>query len=386
MKHSIKSVALSFALVLGSGVASASSASVLGLDSPWTCSAGSPIANTADKTQGSASVKFRDAGYSLCSSPKIACNDLSLVSNEILFDVKLPQNLPNPWWVGDLSLYIEVPSANVYNAWVGRTDLTGLPTNQWVTVSIPATQEMVSALSGNCTDAIWRFAVNTSAPGVLVDNIRFAGDVVTPTPVSQELTITADGDDGQFDPSTSVIPAGWGPQGEYGNVLYAGSYSIQDWGGLGGGVTPSVFRFTLNHAIPAGTTIVDAALALYGWGTWDWDETSDSLQIAIEYSDDAEQISGLSDLPFTVGGRDLLPTTVRWPETGGLAWQYDAWHTSPNLAGLLQELVDTVGGLSAGAHVQFYVYGTTPDINSEVIIEDSSHPAGHAPKLTIIVE
>lgn len=384
MKHPIKSVALSFALVLGSGVASASSASVLGLDSPWSCSAGNPTANTADKTQGSASVLFRDAGYSLCSSPKIACNDLSLVSSEILFDVKLPQNLPNPWWVGDLSLYVEVPSANVYNAWVGRTDLTGLPTNQWVTVSIPATQEMINALSGNCTDAVWRFAVNTSAPGVLVDNIRFAGDVAPP--VSQELTITDDGDDGQFDPSTSVIPAGWSAQGEYNNVLYAGSYNIADWGGLGGGVTPSAFRFTLSHDIPAGTTIVDAALALYGWGTWDWDETADSLQIAIEYSDDAEQITGASDLPFVAGGRELLPTTVRWPETGGLAWQYDAWHTSPNLAALLQELVDTVGGLSAGAHVQFYVYGTTPDINGEVVIEDSSHPAGNAPKLTIIVE
>jgi hypothetical protein len=110
------------------------------------------------------------------------------------------------------------------------------------------------------------------------------------------------------------------------------------------------------------------------------------LQIALELSDDAEQVTGLVDMPLAVGGRDLLPTTARWPETGGLAWQYPGWNESPNLAAVLQELVDTVGGLQAGSHLQVYVYGATANINSEVVVTDSSHYSGNAPTLTIVVE
>lgn len=383
----IKSAAVTSAILLVAAAASATNSSaVLGLDAPWSCTAGNPIANAADKTQGAASTQFRAAGYGLCTSPAMACQDIAVTSSEILFDIKLPKTLPNPWWVGDLSLYVEVPSANVYNAWVGRTDLTGLPTNQWVTVSIPATTTMLNALKGNCADAKWKFALNTSAVGVLVDNIRFAGDVAPPEPSEMSLTISDDGDDGQFDPSTSVIPAGWSAQGEYSNTLYLGSYNIAEWGGLGGGLTPSAFRFTLSHAIPAGSTVVDATLALYGRDAWDWDNSSDSLQVAVELSEDAEQVAGAADLPLVAGGRETLATTARWPEVGGLAWQNLSWNESPNLAALLQELVDTVGGLEAGAHVQFFVYGTTANINSEVAVEDSSHSDTHAPTLTITVE
>ncbi len=382
--HRMNSVSLTLAILLGAAGASANSDASLGLDTPWSCTAGNPTANATDKTEGSASMLFRAAGYGLCTSPAIVCNDLSLASDEILFDVKLPQTLPNPWWVGDLSLYVEVPSANVYNAWVGRTDLTGLPTNQWVTVKIAATPTMMNALSGNCTDAQWKFALNTSAVGVLVDNIRFAGEVTAP--VEMQLTIADDGDDGQFDPSTYLIPGGWSAQGEHSNTLFMGSYNVAEWGGLGGGLTPSAFRFTLSHDIPAGSTIVDTTLALYGWDVWDWDNSTDALQIALELSDDAEQVTGLVDMPLAVGGRDLLPTTARWPETGGLAWQYPGWNESPNLAAVLQELVDTVGGLQAGAHLQVYVYGATANINSEVVVTDSSHYSGNAPTLTIVVE
>lgn len=359
------------------------SAAALGLDSPWSCDAGNPRTNTTEKTQGQASMQFTTAGYGLCTSPRIRCEDVAITGDELWFDVKLPKHLSNPWWVGDLSLYVEVPSANVFNAWVGRTELTGLPVDQWVTVSIAATPTLLQALGGSCADARLKFALNTSATGVSIDNIRFSRDV---TPVEMELTVTDDANDGQFDPSTSVIPTGWSAQGERSNLLYMGSYNIAEWGGLGGGLTPSVFRFTLSQDIPAGATITSALLSLYGLDVWDWDNGSDALRIALEFSDDAESIMSSGDMPLAAGGRDLLATTARWPETGGLTWQRPGWNTSPNLAALLQELVDTLGGLNAGAHVQFYVYGAVSNINSEVAVEDSSHPGEHPATLTIVAE
>lgn len=385
--RSTSSLAGAIVLFLSTSAAYASdSSAVLGLDSPWRCDAGNPRTNPADKTQGQASMQFTTPGYGLCTSPLIRCEDLDITGEELLFDIKLPTNLSNPWWVGDLSLYVEVPSANVFNAWVGRTELTGLPVGQWVTVNIPATPTMLAALSGNCGDATLKFALNTSATGVSIDNIRFSGDVTPVEPVEMQLTVTDDADDGQFDPSTSVIPAGWSVKGERSNLLYMGSYNIAEWGGLGGGLTPSVFRFTLSHDIPAGATITSAALSLYGLDVWDWDNTTDALSIALEFSDDAAPITSSADMPLAVGGRDLLTATARWPESGGLVWQHPGWNTSPNLAALLQELVDTLGGLNAGAHVQLYVYGAVSNVNSEVAVEDSSHSGDHAATLTIVAE
>ncbi|MGE5784009.1 MAG: hypothetical protein ACM3ZE_05435 [Myxococcales bacterium] len=384
MKHSrMKPFALALTVGLSTSVAAATgSSAALGVDTPWSCTSGNPIANSADKTQGTASMQFLSAGYGLCTSPAMNCADFSHISDEILVDVKLPSVLPNPWWVGDLSLYVEAPSASVYNSWIGMAPLLGLPKDQWSTISIPATDTLLKVLRGTCSDAVVKFALNTSAVGVLVDNIRFAGDE---PPVEMVLPLTEDGDDGQFDPSLSALPTGWSAQGERSNVLYVGAYNIDDWGGLGNGYTTGAFRFTLSNDIPAGAHITDARLSLYGRDVWEWDSSVDALQIAVELTDDADPISGLTDMPLSASGRPILANTVRWPEAGGLNWQYPGWNESTNVAPLLQELVDTVGGLQAGAHVQLYVFGVTSNINSEVTLEDSSHSDANHPTLTVVV-
>lgn len=383
MSHPIASTILTLALAATPSVARASN-NPLGLDTPWPCTAGNPT-SSADKSEGLASMKFGTSGYSLCTSPTMACSGFSLTSEELLVDVKLPATLPNPWWVGDLSLYVEVPSATVYNSWVGMALLTGLPTNQWTTVRIPATQTMMAALRSGCGDAKLKFALNTSAPGVLVDNIRFGGSSGPQNPpVEMLMSVESDQDDGQFDPSLSSLPYGWSTQGERDNALYVGSYAIDEWGG-GNGYTTGAFRFELSQDIPAGARVVDARLSLFGLGDWEWDSAVDALQVAVELSDDAAVIGSLQDMPLSTTGRPLLGKTVRWPETGGLAWQTGAWNQSTNLASLLEELVDTMGGLAAGAHVQFFVYGVTPNLNGEVLVEDSSNAAADPPRLAVVI-
>ena len=131
--------------------------------------------------------------------------------------------------------------------------------------------------------------------------------------------------------------------------------------------------------------MTEAKLSLYGLGTWSWDATTDALSIGLELSPDAAPISSLEDMPMTPTGRELVSSAARWPETGGLDWQ-DGWNDSVNIAPLLQELVDTYGGLPAGAHVQFFINGTVADENAEVAIEDSSHRNGNTPTLSVSFE
>jgi hypothetical protein len=367
-------------LVLFSGLAlGAQTPGTLSLDTPWACSGGSPV-SISDRTEGIASMQMRSAGYSACQSQAFSCDEIT-TSDEILIDVKLPTTLPNPYWVGDVSLYVEVPSAGLYNDWVGMSILTGLPKGQWVTISIAPTGAMLTALAGNCGDARIKFALNTSAQNVLIDNIRFKS-----TAFSMTMPIEANEDDGQFDPSLTTLQYGWSTVGERNNILYSGSYNPSDWGGLGNGLTTAAFRFALAEQIPAGATVVDAWISLFGRGTWSWSNESHALAIGLEFSDDAAPIAGISDLPFTLTGRPLVSAVARWPELGGLTWLVNNWNDSVNVAPLIQELVDTYGGLSAGAHVQFFVYGANPGTNGEVAIEDSSNPAGNTPTLTVVVE
>lgn len=364
--------------LLASLASAAETPDTLSLDAPWRCTAGAPI-STADASEGLGAMRMQTPGYSLCTSTAFSCDEIT-TSDQILIDVKLPSSLPNPYWVGDVALYAEVPSAGLYNAWVGMSILTGLPQGEWTTISIAPTPAMLAALSGSCSDAVFKFSLNTSAPNVLIDNIRFQSEGF-----SMLMSIEEDADDGQFDPSFVAIPSGWSTVGEGDGGLYSGSYQISDWGGLGSGLTTSSYRFTLGSEIPAGSTVVEAWLSLYGLGEWNWNSSSDALTIGLEFSDDAAVIDGIADLPGTPSGRDLLSTTARWPESGGLAWQ-NGWNDSVNLAPLLQELVDTYGGLPAGAHVQFFVRGDEADHNGEVLIEDSAYVTDNAPTLTVFIE
>lgn len=368
----------SLALLCGSALA-AQTPATLSLDDPWACNGGNPISN-ADRTEGTASMQMNSAGYSACQSETFYCEDIT-TSDELLIDVKLPPELPNPYWVGDVGLFVDVPSAGLYNAWVGMSLLTGLPTGEWVTISIAPTQEMLAALAGDCSDARIKFALNTSAQDVLLDNIRFKS-----TSFSMSMPVEENEDDGQFDPSLTALPYGWSIVGERNNILYGGSYNPEDWGGLGNGLSTTAFRFALAEAIPTGATITDAWLSLFGRGTWSWTSSTDALSIGLEFSADAAPIDGIDDMPLAAGGRPLVSTVARWPEAGGLDWLVNDWNDSVNIAPLLQELVDTYGGLAAGSHVQFFVYGANPGTNAEVAIEDSSSAAGNSPTLTVTIE
>jgi hypothetical protein len=96
-------------------------------------------------------------------------------------DIFIPNAQKNPWWVGDAQLFWSAPSANVYNQYLGRADLTQLPRGNYSTISfaLPGTaQNLMANLPG---DASFTLAINGDG-GFALDNFRFMEAQPAPFP------------------------------------------------------------------------------------------------------------------------------------------------------------------------------------------------------------
>ncbi len=179
------------------------------------------------------------------------------------------------------------------------------------------------------------------------------------------------------------------PDGELTAVEGAGFY-LGWWycdGGSSDGPTRGAFRFTLNTELPPGATIASASLELWGVTTTaNWYPAILALEIAIEASPDAARLTSSAEVPQ--GGdpqaRLLAPARVRWPAGGGLSWRLGAYNTSPDLAPLLQGLVDRYAGLASGAAVMLWITAA-PGVadHVEVATNDASQPDYQPHRLVI---
>ncbi len=194
---------------------------------------------------------------------------------------------------------------------------------------------------------------------------------------SQALSILVTGDDGEIT-GGQLLPSGetW-----WGNLIHAGSWATVTSGGPT--MTYAFLRYRLTLPLPAGATIASATLELYGHaltGGSQWDPQKHKLVISADRSADAAPVTSPEGNP---GGAKGAPQTkpVDW---ASLVWQVDAWNASPNLAPIVQELVDAHGGLMAGAHLQLWL--RAPSIypeDAEVPFEDLDHANGRAAVLRL---
>lgn len=180
-----------------------------------------------------------------------------------------------------------------------------------------------------------------------------------------QLDVSGPADDGYFYGTDLKV------NGASTNELWIGSWGEIEWG---------YFRFALSQPVAKGAVIVGAKLSLYGLAADGWDPSLHALDVFVEKSADAPVVTTAADLPFTSTGRPMASAMARWPATGGLTWNTQAYNTSPELAALIQEVVDSQGGLAAGSHLQIWVKGSqlaqadlaTPDYTASGY---SSHPA-----------
>ena len=209
----------------------------------------------------------------------------------------------------------------------------------------------------------------------------FSGPDSGPDCDEQQLTILADADDGEIDHDGLLLPRGeaastWKPYLDP-DALYAG-YWI-DTGMKTEGPTRAYFRFQVSTALPADASIDEATLTLHGLDApvahADWDAATHALRVRAEDAADAPAVKSAT-VPA------LLPSSLRWPSQGGLAWQVGAGN-SVDVAPLLQALVQKHGGLSDGAHVQLWLSGDFANVAAEVATPDVGRPGAVPARLDI---
>jgi hypothetical protein len=149
-------------------------------DAPWT-SAEFPLSiNDDNKTQGAGSLQVNACGQGKLESPIFNTADWGAVGDKLKLDVYVPSPQQEPYFVGGLQFFITVQPANLVYQPIGYKDLTPLPRGQWSTLEFTLPPEIKNALLGDFARARFHIQLDyrDCTRRLLLDNIRFAGDVV----------------------------------------------------------------------------------------------------------------------------------------------------------------------------------------------------------------
>ena len=156
---------------------------ILGFEdaSNWTATSGTDSASS-DAVQGNSALAVNGPGWQfvVTSAP---FGPLPKVDDDVSIAIKLPVEQPNPWWYGQLQLFVESPSLGLYNRFIAVAELTGLPTGEYVTVDFPLPADVKTLLQGDYNDLKITIALNVpyNATGqYLLDDLRFGDDIVPP--------------------------------------------------------------------------------------------------------------------------------------------------------------------------------------------------------------
>lgn len=159
-------------------------------------------------------------------------------------------------------------------------------------------------------------------------------------------------------------------------VSYWGEYDPLYFIGNSSGMTTAL-RFT-GLGIPQGATIINAYLTVYVADGFDQGVDSTAwVTVGAEQVDNASQLTSASNHESR---KTNLGTTVQWGPHGGLAQR--AAFVSPNLATVVQEIVDR-SGWSSGNAMQFFM---TPNPSTTSDFQFMSYWSGNAayyPRLEI---
>src|SRR5262245_52906443 len=99
---------------------------VLGMESPalWS-STTAQLSSSAIRVQGNASLAVRATNYNFIDS--IPLTKFTLVNNTVSFSIRLPTQQPNPFWFGDVQMFVNAPSVGLVNQYGAYVGLPGRP-------------------------------------------------------------------------------------------------------------------------------------------------------------------------------------------------------------------------------------------------------------------
>ncbi len=141
----------------------------------WTSTTAALISSTV-RIEGDFSLGIGGGGFHFIDSVPLSTFDLT--DDKVRLSVRIPTSQPNPWWFGDVQIYVDAPSAGVYSQYVGYKALTGLPTGSFVPLEFTLPPAVVSNLAGSFNDLVIRLALNVPQNQLAVtlfDNLVFGG-------------------------------------------------------------------------------------------------------------------------------------------------------------------------------------------------------------------
>lgn len=124
------------------------------------------------------SLSMEGDGYRVIRSPRFCATEWKTYGTSLAVDVYIPSNPGNPWWLGEVALFMDAPSAGMYNSWQGNVQITQFAPGQWHTVEIPLNVQALAALGGTGCDLEIGLVLNASSANesYRFDNLRFAGN------------------------------------------------------------------------------------------------------------------------------------------------------------------------------------------------------------------
>lgn len=180
--------------------------------------------------------------------------------------------------------------------------------------------------------------------------------------VDQEITIAMDSDDGE------VFGGDVWKQGEdwEGSVpaIYMGSWSTTyAWG---------FFRFAMPTDYTETHLAGSVRLKLWGAETLGWNESMDSLEILLEDTSQADEVTHHEQAPGGFMASSTIAPLASWPPGDndvGLVWNLGEYNESPDLSEMFRQLV-AEHGFVPRRHVQLWVRGAIVDRQAEVGASD----------------
>lgn len=146
----------------------------------WTTSQGS-LQRIGTASSGFSALRYTGGGYSQIVSRTLGTAEMLEILPEsgpatLLLDVMPGTSQPNPHWLGAIQLFVSAPDAGLNDVFLGQGELTGLPLEQYTTLSVTVSSGVIDTLRENTYfDARFKVIVNlpSNAPPLVIDHLRF---------------------------------------------------------------------------------------------------------------------------------------------------------------------------------------------------------------------
>lgn len=133
-----------------------------------------PLSNKLSPVSGGTySLNVAGRGWRELTSVNLSTSTLQGVTSKLAYDVYIPAEQSNPYWLGQTLFFVSCPSARIYNQAIGSAELTGRPLGRFSTVQFTLPTNVKQAMLTAHTDLSLKVVINANDPNYVLDSMRF---------------------------------------------------------------------------------------------------------------------------------------------------------------------------------------------------------------------